>query len=196
MDKGKPPQPPKQPEKKTGFLGKKRKRFSGNLKAGSNKKNSATWCMYKAAVAMGEDVPSLARPVPTGARSSAAARKPMKTELEESLRLTNAYTDHMEGERDAVQKICDKNLKGGDNWKASAELAHVDRRVVIGQLKSTVEERDAIASELEEEMLMKSMQVALATSEAKASNFALTVHCLCLQYTCTLFHWCICSVLI
>ena len=112
MDKGEPPQPPKQPEKKTGFLGKKPKcKFSGNLKAGLNKKNSATWRMYEVVVAVGEDVPSLARPLPTCVRSTAATRKPTKMELEESLWLTNAYADCMEGKRDAFQKTFYKNLK-------------------------------------------------------------------------------------
>ena len=40
----------------------------------------------------------------------------------------------------------------------------------MGQLKLTEEERIVIALELEEEMLMKSVEVASATSEAKASN--------------------------
>ncbi len=171
MDGGEPHQPPIQPEKKTGFLGKKRKRkFSGNLKAGSNKKNSATWLKYESAVATGEDVPSLARPLPTGPSSTAASRKPTKAELGESCRLTNSYADCMEGERDAVQKISDKNLKRVDVWKASAVSARTERRVVMGKLKSTEEERDVIASKLEEDMLMKSVEVASATSEAKASN--------------------------
>ena len=67
-----------------------------------------------------------------------------------------------------------------------------ERRVAIGQLKQTEEERDVIASELQEEMLMKSVDGALAISEAKTSFFALTVHCLCLQYACTLYHRFIC----
>ena len=45
-----------------------------------------------------------------------------------------------------------------------------ERRVAMGQLKSTEEERDVIASKLEHEMLMKSVEVASATSEAKVSN--------------------------
>ena len=76
----------------------------------------------------------------------------------------------MEGERDAVQKISDKNLKRVDVWKASSVSARAERRVAMGKLKSTEEERDVIASKLEENMLMKSMEVASATSEAKASN--------------------------
>ncbi len=48
----------------------------------------------------------------------------------------------MEGERDAVQKICDKNLKSGDDLEASAESAHVEWRVAIAQIKSTEEERE------------------------------------------------------
>ena len=171
MDGTEPHQLPKQPEKKTGFLGEKRKgKFSGNLKAASNKKNSATWLKYESAVATGEDVPSLARPLPTGPRSTAAARKPTKVELEESLWLTNAYADHMEGKMDALQKISNKNLKRVGVWKALAGSAHVERKVAMGQLKLTEEERVFITSKLEEEMFMKSVEVASATSEAKASN--------------------------
>lgn len=97
-------------------MGKKSKHeFSGNLKARSNRKNSATWLKYESALATGEDVPSLARPLPTG--------PPTKVDLEESLQLTNAYADCLEGERDAVQKISDKNLKRVDVWKATAVSA-------------------------------------------------------------------------
>ncbi len=62
---------------------------SGNLKARSNKKKSATWPKHESALATGEDVPSLARPLPTGPLT--------KVELEESLQLTNAYANCMEG---------------------------------------------------------------------------------------------------
>ena len=40
----------------------------------------------------------------------------------------------------------------------------------MGQLKLTEEERNVITSKMEEEMLMKSVEVTSATSEAKASN--------------------------
>ena len=97
-------------------MGKKSKHeFSRNLKARSNKKNSTTWLKYESALATEEDVPSLARPLPTS--------PPTKVDLEESLQLTNAYADCMEGERDEVQKISDKNLKRVDVWKATAVSA-------------------------------------------------------------------------
>lgn len=58
----------------------------------------------------------------------------------------------MEGERDVVQKISHKNLKRVDVWKATAVSVCAEIRVVMGQLKSTEEERDVITSKLEEEM--------------------------------------------
>lgn len=88
------PQPPNKPVKKTGFRGKPPKRkFSGNLKAGSNKKNLKTHHLFDAAVDAGEDVAPIARSLSTNARSAAAARKPTKVELQRSLCLTNEYSD-------------------------------------------------------------------------------------------------------
>lgn len=177
MDKGDTPQPPNKPVKKTGFRGKPPKRkFSGNLKAGSNKKNSKTRRSFDAAVDAGEDVAPIARSLPTGARSAVAARKPTKAELQCSLRLTNEYADRIEGERDELQKQADKNKKRGDNWKATAEAARADKKVSVGALKSAEEERDALAYKLEEEVTTKSMEIALATSETKVRNSALLVH--------------------
>ena len=93
MDKGGMPQPPNKQVKKTGFRGKPPKwKFSGNLKAGSNKKHSKTCRLFDAAVDAKEDITLIARSLPTGARS-VAARKPTKAELQRSLCLTNKYAD-------------------------------------------------------------------------------------------------------
>jgi hypothetical protein len=87
-----------------------------------------------------------------------------------SLRLTNTYTDRMEGERDDLQKQSYKNWKREDNWKATAETSHAGKRAAVEELKWTEKERDAIASKLKEELYTKSVEISLAVLEAKVSN--------------------------
>ncbi len=95
------------------------------------------------------------------------ARKPTKSELLHSLQLANLYVDRIEGEKESEQKKGTKATKRAAEWKATAEVARMEKRYAINKLKKAEESLSAVEMELKIERERTSDAIADVVSKVK-----------------------------
>ena len=109
--------------------------------------------------------------------SSAQARKPTKSELLHSLQLANSYADRIEGEKKSEQKKGTKATKRAAEWKATAEVARMEKRHTINKLKQAEESLSAVEMELKIERERTSDAIAKVVSKVEVCWCCMEVCC-------------------
>jgi hypothetical protein len=158
-------------QRKGKFLGKRPKaKFSKVLKTASDTKTSKTRQRYNEMIAAGNvDMRQATASVNRG-HSSAQARKPTKSELLHSLQLANSYADRIEGEKESEQNKGTKATKRAAEWKATAEVARMEKRHAINKLKKAEDSLSAVEMELKIERERTSDAIVEAVSKVNVEN--------------------------
>ena len=170
MEGDKIPDPPKKGGAKKGqFFGKRgKKRFARHLRHGKDFKDSSTRRRYNAAIAAGAVPPtrSLAPPC----HSSAAARKPLISELQQSLRSKEEENVALQADLESSTRQCSRLEDKASNLVKTVVAARRDIREARKETQQLLQEKRKVEEQLDEQEELLEAEISTAVAAAKAKE--------------------------